>query len=315
MSWHFLLESEEVCSEHLPAGFIPFAPSSLTRLPAASSSPVSVTGFSPASLSGMTCAPSTAPHGEEGSMLFPGGFPAKTSQSLVSGSALKVPSPGSGGTLPESLKKSSRASFSLRTRQTSEPLDLTLCSATLPASGSMQSGKCSEQPTSALRIGGTACGYWATQVPTPSTTNYGCNIGGGSGRVGKVRPSIDEICRGQVPTPTTRSNWPMNGPTLPDGTRLKVPAIDEICRGQLQTPTTKGNEWAPSMAKHKANLNLQVHLSGRCSLAVREWLMGWPDGWTALEPLEMGKWQEWQQQHGPNFWSALIAAASGDERE
>ena len=28
-----------------------------------------------------------------------------------------------------------------------------------------------------------------------------------------------------------------------------------------------------------------------------EWLMGWPIGHTALKPLEMAKFQEWQQQH------------------
>jgi hypothetical protein len=29
-----------------------------------------------------------------------------------------------------------------------------------------------------------------------------------------------------------------------------------------------------------------------------EWLMGWPLGWTDLKPLEMDKYQQWQQQHG-----------------
>jgi len=29
-----------------------------------------------------------------------------------------------------------------------------------------------------------------------------------------------------------------------------------------------------------------------------EWMMGWPDQWTALTPLGMGKFQQWQQQHG-----------------
>lgn len=29
-----------------------------------------------------------------------------------------------------------------------------------------------------------------------------------------------------------------------------------------------------------------------------EWLMGWPIGWTDLEPLEMGKFREWQLLHG-----------------
>jgi len=29
-----------------------------------------------------------------------------------------------------------------------------------------------------------------------------------------------------------------------------------------------------------------------------EWLMGWPLGWTDLKPLEMDKYQKWQEQHG-----------------
>lgn len=28
-----------------------------------------------------------------------------------------------------------------------------------------------------------------------------------------------------------------------------------------------------------------------------EWMMGWPTGWSALTPLEMGKFHEWQRQH------------------
>jgi hypothetical protein len=32
-----------------------------------------------------------------------------------------------------------------------------------------------------------------------------------------------------------------------------------------------------------------------------EWLMGWPIGWTALQPLAMDRFLEWQQQHG-GFW-------------
>jgi hypothetical protein len=29
-----------------------------------------------------------------------------------------------------------------------------------------------------------------------------------------------------------------------------------------------------------------------------EWLMGWPLGWTDLEPLETVRYQSWLQQHG-----------------
>ena len=28
------------------------------------------------------------------------------------------------------------------------------------------------------------------------------------------------------------------------------------------------------------------------------WLMGWPLGWTDLQPLEMAKFQQWQRSHG-----------------
>lgn len=30
-----------------------------------------------------------------------------------------------------------------------------------------------------------------------------------------------------------------------------------------------------------------------------EWLMGWPLEWTALKPLEMDRFHEWQRQHSP----------------
>jgi len=29
-----------------------------------------------------------------------------------------------------------------------------------------------------------------------------------------------------------------------------------------------------------------------------EWLMGYPIGWTGLEPLEMDKYQQWLHSHG-----------------
>jgi hypothetical protein len=31
---------------------------------------------------------------------------------------------------------------------------------------------------------------------------------------------------------------------------------------------------------------------------ILEWLMGWPVGWSALEPLEMGKFRQWLTLHG-----------------
>lgn len=38
-----------------------------------------------------------------------------------------------------------------------------------------------------------------------------------------------------------------------------------------------------------------------------EWLMGWPIGWTDLKPLEMAKFQQWQQLHFMTFPSEAAA--------
>jgi hypothetical protein len=41
---------------------------------------------------------------------------------------------------------------------------------------------------------------------------------------------------------------------------------------------------------------------GKLNPQFAEWLMGWPVGWAAYEPLEMDKFQQWQQQHSDFSW-------------
>jgi len=42
----------------------------------------------------------------------------------------------------------------------------------------------------------------------------------------------------------------------------------------------------------------QKHPGGKLNADWVEWLMGWPTGWTALEPLGTGRFQEWLSAHG-----------------
>jgi hypothetical protein len=49
--------------------------------------------------------------------------------------------------------------------------------------------------------------------------------------------------------------------------------------------------------------------SGRLNPDFVEWVMGWPIGWTALEPLAMARFHEWQQQHSPTYHKAGSDAA------
>lgn len=66
--------------------------------------------------------------------------------------------------------------------------------------------------------------------------------------------------------------------------------------GYLHTPTTIANFASPSMQKHKSCRNF-VTAFGKPTPMNFEYLMGWPSGWTDLKPLEMGKFQSWQQSH------------------
>ena len=46
--------------------------------------------------------------------------------------------------------------------------------------------------------------------------------------------------------------------------------------------------------------NLNDSVGGQLNPVWVEWLMGWPQGWSGLEPLETAKFHEWQQQHFPS---------------
>jgi len=49
--------------------------------------------------------------------------------------------------------------------------------------------------------------------------------------------------------------------------------------------------------------------NGRLNPEFVEWVMGWPIGWTAIEPLAMDKYREWQRQHSPCSLAACEDAA------
>jgi hypothetical protein len=67
--------------------------------------------------------------------------------------------------------------------------------------------------------------------------------------------------------------------------------------GYLHTPTTKANYCADSMQKW-ASCRAWKQVFGRATPEIHEYLMGWPTGWSDIKPLETGKFQQWQQQHG-----------------
>ena len=69
--------------------------------------------------------------------------------------------------------------------------------------------------------------------------------------------------------------------------------------GLWPTPTAHNAKEtnAPSEAKRNEP-TLASRVGGKLNPTWVEWLMGWPLEWTDLKPLEMDKFQQWQQQHG-----------------
>ena len=91
------------------------------------------------------------------------------------------------------------------------------------------------------------------------------------------------------PTPTAR-DWK-------DGTAKScqnVPVNGMLGRAVHKVPTLTASSW-------KTGGNRR-HLRGVAGGALNptwvEWLMGWPLGWTASEPLGTGRFQKWLEQHG-----------------
>lgn len=69
--------------------------------------------------------------------------------------------------------------------------------------------------------------------------------------------------------------------------------------GYWPTPTAQDakNNGAPSqMARNTKPLNAEV--GGKLNPMWVEWLMGWPIGWTGLEPLETDRFRQWLRLHG-----------------
>ena len=100
-------------------------------------------------------------------------------------------------------------------------------------------------------------------LPTPSASTYGSNRGGAAGRTGKDRPSLDTMARkGLWPTPAAR-----------DGTQ----------HGYTPACTTRRQKEGHSVQLPE---RLSLEERGPLNPAWVEWLMGFPIGWTDLEPSE-----------------------------
>lgn len=259
MSWHFSLALVEEFSAANSSDGEPSAPSRSTATAAIDSCSDRTKDTSSRSRFGTTCEPSTGDRGQELLTWFLGDSLARTFQAQDRGPASAERAPASGLSSLASSEKSGQGTRSLKTRRIFVLADLSESSRILPAWGTMQGGVCSELPTSERRTDASECGF----LPTPTAQCYGSNKGGSAGRVGKARHSLQSMARtGMWPTPTVCGNYNRKG------------------------------------ASARSGDGLATAVGGTLSVDWTEWLMGWPIGWTACEPLETDKFRQWLRSHG-----------------
>lgn len=155
-----------------------------------------------------------------------------------------------------------------------------------PRSGMMRGGVCYLLPPLVPHIAVIESGLGAGYATPTATAN-------------QLAPSMQRhpSCHAWLPTPKAS-----------DGTRgdcesersRRSPSLVSVAK-MLPTPTARDGKDCGAPSEYRRNTPpLATHAGGQLNPTWVEWLMGWPIGWTDLEPLETARFQEWLQKHG-NF--------------
>lgn len=213
---------------------------------------------------GLTLRLLTVAHGVELLTSYLAASLARTSAELAKGPASTAPAADYGQKCAGLLAKYDPGSSTWRTAQYSLLADSDVFLATWPRWGSMRNGESFLRQIPVLPICESASGLWQTPVADDAVER----------KAGKWNSRGEPKLSAEVklyPTPTA-GNLKSNG--------------------SLQ-------EWGGSGARKKMREMVSAEeITGLLNPEWVEWLMGWPIGWTALQPLAMDKFHEWQQQHG-----------------
>lgn len=169
----------------------------------------------------------------------------RTSRSLAKVPDFAASDQAYGRSSPELLARFDRAGCCWRTSQLCLDGELTKFAETWPRSFIVVRGTLFQLPPLALRTSEIEFGL----LPTPSAEPYGTNQGGGMGRVGPVRPSLETMARKNLwPTPTAgdaKDSGSRNTPSsnAHPGTSLTDAVRSDGGRGRMwPTPTARDAE-------------------------------------------------------------------------
>ena len=244
-----------------------------------------MTGFSRLSRFGMMYKPLTENLGAELLMLYLEAFPAKTLVPQEKEKASQDQEAQCGNTWQGLLAKFDPNTSLWKTAQCSLFEDLELSLETFPRWGSMRNGELFQREILVLPILENESGLLQQMWPTPvAKENNGSQAFKLTDAVEATMGKSMPVMQKNVEKWKEFQMWPT--PVCQDSRHATTRHLDP------------NNQYWKSNLGEVVMSTEQTGIPGRLNPTWVEWLMGWPLGWTDLKPLEMDKFQEWQQQHG-----------------
>lgn len=303
MSWLYSRALVEEFSAATCSGGAQSALSSGSHTPQAFLPSDKMTAFSRPSRFGMTFKPLTEDLGAELLTWFLAASRARTSALPVRVQASAVSDQECGPTWRASLARFDPDSSSWKTAQLCLLGDSELSSVTWPRSGMTVAGQCWELPMSEPRTSATGSGLWRT--PSACVVDAKSTVTKLLGRTPKD-PQVglaDQVMaaeRGMWPTPTVCGNYNRKGASKNSGDGLATAVA------KWPTPTAVTSSGGAALCKWGGSGSREIlkkivtpeELNGALNPTWVEWLMGWPLGWTDLEPLATDKYLCAPLRHG-----------------
>lgn len=261
--------------------------------------------------SGMTLQHLTANHGKGELILLPGGSHVKTFLQQEKALASRESGQDSGERWPGWLAKYDLNSCLWKTPQCSLLGDLEEFSGTWPKWGIMHDGACWGLMTPERRTEGKEFGYWATPLcmdSLPPKSDQALMHEATITRPGRQKPAN---LRDQV-NPESIKRWPTpmsrdyKGPMYekPNTKPRKDYLPNAVKLHSFPTPGTTGfssgtgncekaNQlYRDNILTEAERISFRAGNGGQLNPDWTEWLMGWPIGYTRLEPIEID-WRGW----------------------
>jgi len=294
MSYTYLQEQEEASLAGCFADIPPYVLSRLNLTAEKSYSKDNETEYCQSSQSGTTFAPLMEHPGEGKLMWFAGDFPALIyPKSNKEQKVSRESHQDYGARWQELPMKCDQDTFLLRTHHSLFTEDLDKSCVTFPEWGMMLDGEFWEHATPTLHTLGTGFGYWAT----PNARDWKDTMGMSKQRK-DGRMKIDQTSR-QVYTSVDGSGL-FAPPTAPETWMMSMVSMSvQNADMNMENASVLGQQWTTLLTKLEMTESMpNLQTGGHLNPAFSEWLMGWVIEWTDLKPLEMDKFQQWQQWHG-----------------